>query len=227
MKLLIIEDSERLRRTLTIGLENSGFMVESTGDGLMGLKLAQTYDFDLILLDIMLPSLDGFAFLKHFRESKKNTNILILSAKDETHDRIKGLNLGADDYLCKPFDFDELLARIHSIIRRSLHTKSACIELGKVILHLDLHKVFVADTALLLTPYEYKIFERLALNRGRVCSIDTLLNYLYEVNSNVAKNTIEVHISSLRKKLAAAGIVDLIKNQRGFGYCIDKVHSEN
>ena len=222
MKLLLIEDSARLRESLTIGLSNSGYIVDSTGDGDEGLRYALSVEYDLIILDLMLPSLDGLLLLKKLRERGKNTNVLILSAKDQIEYRIKGLNLGADDYLCKPFSYDELLARINSIIRRSYGVKSTEITVNRVVLDTVKKEVRVDDKPLILTSTEYAIMELLALKVGRVVTYQSIENHVYPSAANVTRNAIEAHVSSLRKKIKSSGVDKLIKTRRGFGYIIEK-----
>ena len=221
MKLLIIEDSARLRDSLNEGLRRSGYAVDLTPDGEQGLKFALSSDYDVIILDLMLPKIDGLTVLRQLRERGDDTAILILSAKDQVQNRIKGLQLGADDYLIKPFDFDELLARINVLVRRNYGQRSPVIQLGLIELNTALHEVRCQDTLVDLTRAETSLFEYLCLNRGRVISVRQLENHLYDSNAVVSKNVIEVHLSTLRKKLKSHGIVGLIKTKRGFGYYID------
>lgn len=223
MKILIIEDSERLRRTLVIGLKNLGYIVEESGDGVEGLNYALTNTFDLIILDLMLPSIDGLSILKKLRVEKKNTPVLILSAKDQLEDKVKGLNEGADDYLCKPFSFDELEARIKSLIRRSKQVSSSLIDIGDLSIDMDLKKSSVKGQDLSLTPHEYKLLVLLVLNHGKVMSYESIENNTYDFSAEITKNTIEAHISSLRKKLKSHQLDDMIKTRRGFGYYIDSI----
>ena len=221
MKLLIIEDSERLRKSLELGLTRLDYEVTASGDGQQGLELALAHEFDLIILDLMLPSLDGLSVLRGLRRNKKDSPVLILSAKDELDDKVQGLERGADDYLCKPFAFEELLARIKSLIRRSHHLEQSQLLLGKVRLDVSLRQVFVDEACIQLTPHEYRIFEHLALNRGRVISYSNLENYLYDHNEIVTRNAIEAHVSATRRKLKQACGEAMIKTRRGFGYLIE------
>jgi len=227
MKLLIIEDSERLRKSLTTGFKELGFTVDSTGDGREGLNFALGYTYDAIILDIMLPSLDGISILKKIRDKRIQTNILILSAMNQLEDRVKGLNLGADDYLCKPFSFDELHARVLTLIRRYYQLNSNAIEIGEVSLDIQLKQISVRGEAVRLTSMEYSLVERLALNLNRVLSTEQLINHLFDSCVVTSKNAIEVHISSARKKLKLAGVPEFIQTHRGFGYVIRKPCSEN
>jgi len=227
MKLLIIEDSDRLRKSLNSGFNELGFAVDCTGDGLQGLNFALNYYYDAIILDITLPSMDGISILKEIRNKSINTNILILSAKDQYDDRIRGLNLGADDYLCKPFSFDELHARVLTLIRRFHQFKSNSIRIGKVSIDIQLKQLAVDGKEVNLTPTEYSLLEQLALNLDRVQSPNQLLDHLLCSDIITTKNSIEVHISVARKKLRAAGVPDLIQTKRSFGYVIRKPCSEN
>ena len=222
MKLLIVEDSPRLRKSLTAGFTRLNFAVDSTGDGKDGLNYAMIYEYDAIILDIMLPSLDGLSLLKELRDKRKDTNVLILSAKDQVEDRINGLNLGADDYLIKPFSFDELHARIQTLIRRTHGVKSSHILLMGLDIDTTMRSASINSQTLNLTPKEYSILEYLALNQGKVMTYDTMDSHLYTSSDVVSQNTLEAHVSSLRKKLKQSGINNLVQTKRGFGYYIDK-----
>ncbi|MCP5424925.1 MAG: response regulator transcription factor [Gammaproteobacteria bacterium] len=221
MKLLIVEDSERLRKSLSEGLRRMGFAVDPVGDGETGLRFALAVDYDVIILDLMLPRLDGLTVLQRLREHGKNTHVLILSAKDQVQDRIRGLEWGADDYLVKPFSFDELLARLKALVRRCYQHHNPIIQLGCIELNTALHRAVSGDGEVPLTPNELALLEYLALNRGRVVSQRSLEDHLYDSDTVVTRNAIEAHISSLRKKLRAVGEAQLIKTRRGFGYYIE------
>jgi len=226
MKLLIIEDSERLCKTLCIGFVELGYTVDGVNDGREGLNLALNSEYDVIILDLMLPSMDGLSVLKTLRDKRNKSKVLILSAKDEVEDRVKGLNVGADDYLCKPFSFAELHARVNNLLKRTYDIKSDQIALGGVIIQLSRRQALITSdntvqNVLDLTPHEYSILEHLALNQGRVISYDKLTDYLYDEKTVVTRNAIEAHMSGLRKKLRLAGIDSLISTRRGFGYVIE------
>ena len=221
MKLLIVEDSERLRHSLTQGLRRSGFAVDAVSDGEAGLRFALAVDYDVIVLDLMLPLLDGLSILQRLREQGRSTNVLILSAKDQVPDRIQGLELGADDYLIKPFAFDELVARLKALMRRGYDKRNPIIRLGQVELNTALHQAVCDGVELALTPHEMSLLECLALNLGRVMSPQSLESHVYDSDTVVSRNAIEAHISALRKKLRAVGVTQLIKTRRGFGYFID------
>ena len=221
MKLLIIEDSVSLRRSLRIGLENLGFTIDETGDGAEGLSMVMTGEYELIILDIMLPSIDGITLLQTIRAKQLDVRVLILSAKQEPEDRVKGLLTGADDYLTKPFSFDELHARLLNLMRRGgLKTISDVIRIDNLALNLQLKLLQVNDTVIDLTPNEYKIVECLFSNQNKVITAEKLSTYIAGQYDLVSKNSIEAHLSSARKKVRAAGGELPIQTKRGFGYII-------
>lgn len=221
MKLLIIEDSVSLRRSLRIGLENLGFTIDETSDGAEGLSIAMTGEYELIILDIMLPSIDGITLLQTIRAKQLDVRVLILSAKQEPEDRVKGLLTGADDYLTKPFSFDELHARLLNLMRRGgLKTISDVIRIDNLALNLQLKLLQVNDTVIDLTPNEYKIVECLFSNQNKVITAEKLSTYIAGQYDLVSKNSIEAHLSSARKKVRAAGGELPIQTKRGFGYII-------
>jgi DNA-binding response OmpR family regulator len=222
MKILIVEDSPRLCRTLATGFTKLGFKVDTAEDGQHGLQLALHEEYEVIILDIMLPNVDGLSILKTIRENHINTSVLILSARDEIEDRIKGLNLGADDYLCKPFSFDELHARVNTLVRRSHDLNNRTFSLDPLVIDVPLKRISVNGKPLPLTPNEYLLLEVLCLNVGRVVTYESLEQHLYDRDKDVSRNAIEAHVSSARKKLKQFGAEDTIKTRRGFGYYIEK-----
>ena len=221
MKLLVIEDSSKLQKSLKAGLRRLGYAVDIAIDGEQGLSFALNYDYDVIVLDLMLPKKSGLEVLKEIRRSKRDPEVLILSARDQTGDRVKGLEQGADDYLVKPFSFDELHARIQALVRRRFKQKSPILKVGDISIDTSLHIAFSGSECFNFTPTEMSILEYLALNRGRVVSPEKLHSHIYDSDSYASKNSIEVHISGLRKKVREAGRQQPIKTQRGFGYYID------
>jgi len=222
MKLLIIEDSKRLLRSLSHGLKKYGFSVDAADDGRDGLDFALFNDYDVILLDLMLPGIDGLTILRKLRASGKKTHILILSARDQVEDRIRGLQLGADDYMVKPFSFEELIARIQTLIRRNYEAKSPEISVDGIIVNTTNKQVKCEDSVVTLTPGEYAILEHLVLNRGRVLSKDQLLDAVHDSESYASRNVIEVLVCNLRKKLGRNGEPSIIKTRRGYGYLIEQ-----
>ena len=221
MKLLIIEDSQRLLRSLGIGLRKMGYAVDLVADGAEGLDFARLNDYDVIVLDLMLPTMDGLTVLQRLRALGRQTHILILSAKDQVADRIRGLQLGADDYMVKPFSFDELCARIQSLTRRRYGEKNPGITIGGLVLNTAARAVSRDGHRVNLTPAEYCMFEHLALNRGRVLSKEQLLDAAHDSDSSPGPNVVEVIICTLRKKIGCDGGDAIIETRRGHGYCIE------
>lgn len=222
MKVLIIEDSTSLRRSLRVGLSNLGFTVDDTGDGSEGLSMALAGNYSLLVLDLMLPTLSGTAILKAIRQANKDIRVLILSAKDLTEDKVDGLLNGADDYLTKPFSFDELHVRLLCLMRRgSLNVNDSNINIGAISLDLHLKQLKCGGADANLTPNEYKVVECLFSNQGKVISPEKLSEYLAGQYDAVAKNSIEAHLSSARKKVKALGFDLPIKTKRGFGYFVE------
>ena len=221
MKILVIEDSERLRRALGEGLRKSGFTVDLAADGEAGLALSQTQEHDLIILDLMLPKLDGLSLLKCLRQQGSKSHVLILSARDQAQDRVSGLNLGADDYLVKPFDFDELLARVNALLRRRYEHKQPSIVIGGLNIDTNTRTVRRAGTAIPLTRLEYRLLELLLFRRGRVKTRAQIFEHLYDLGSENGSNVVEVLVYSLRRKLQSDGESDLIVTRRGQGYLIE------
>ena len=217
MRILVVEDEPRLQRNLAKALREEGYAVDTAADGADGLFKAESYDYDAVLLDVMLPELDGWELLARLRR-KKQTPVLMLTARDAHGDRIKGLDTGADDYLIKPFDLGELLARVRALIRRSANKTTNKIEIGEVALDTRARLVTSAGQAVTLTAREFAILEYLALHRGEVISRAELHEHLFDENDDTFSNLLDVHIFSIRKKLGA----DLIVTRRGQGYCIEK-----
>ena len=220
MKLLIIEDSQRLLRSLGSGLRKMGYAVDLVADGAEGLDYARLNEYDVIVLDLMLPTMDGLTVLQRLRALGKQTHILILSAKDQVADRIRGLQLGADDYMVKPFSFDELCARIQTLTRRRYGEKNPEIAVGALVLNTAARTVSRGEARVSLTPAEYCVFEHLALNRGRVFSKEQLIDAIHDSDSFPGPNVIEVLVCTLRKKIDADAGESVIETRRGHGYCI-------
>lgn len=221
MKLLVIEDSERLRRSLERGLSKAGYAVDLAADGETGLAFAESYDYEAVVLDLMLPRMSGLEVLRRLREAGRDTHVLILSAKDRVEDRIQGLEMGADDYLVKPFSFDELRARLQALVRRRYQAKSPRLAIGPLEIDSASRQVLRDGEAVPLTPGEYSLLEFLAYRRDRVASQDQLFEHLYRSDSDVSSNVIEVLVSSLRKKIHREGEPPIVKTRRGFGYVIE------
>lgn len=221
MRMLVIEDSERLRRSLGRGLSQAGFAVDLCGDGHEGLAFAETNDYDVVVLDLMLPGLDGLTVLKTLRQRGVKTHVLILSARDQVADRIQGLELGADDYLIKPFAFDELCARVRALVRRRYEVKDPVIRIGALEIDTAAQRVRRHGQPLALTASELALLELLALRRGRVVTREQILSHLYASDAEIASNVIEVLVHSLRKKLDGGEETSIIQTRRGRGYLIE------
>jgi two-component system OmpR family response regulator len=211
----VIEDDPALQRTLAAALREEGYAVDVASDGADGLFKAQQNTYDAILLDVMLPELDGWGVLAALRPACR-TPVLMLTARDAVPDRIKGLNAGADDYLTKPFDIDELLARLRALIRRSAGQTHPTLTIGELVLDTAARRACVAGAEIVLTAREYSLLEYLALHRGEVVSRTTLYEHLFDEDDDSLSNLLDVHVSNLRKKLGH----DLIVTRRGLGYCI-------
>jgi DNA-binding response OmpR family regulator len=221
MKVLVIEDSERLRRALVRGLRDAGFVVDAAEDGEEGLSLATTSDYEAIVLDVLLPKLSGLEVLTRLRGAGRSTHVLILSAKDQIADRVRGLQLGADDYLVKPFAFAELVARLQALVRRSTARKDPRLAVGPLEIDTARRRVAHRGLEVHLTPSEYRLLEWLACHRGRVFSQEALCDQLHDRHGTVASNVVEVLVSGLRRKLDVPGQPSLIQTRRGFGYLIE------
>ena len=216
MRVLIVEDEPDLLRSLAQALREEGYAVDTAPDGEEGFYKAANYDYDAVVLDVMLPKMDGWQILSRLRKAKK-TPVLMLTARDQTRDRVKGLDSGADDYLVKPFDLDELFARLRSIIRRSANQTTNVIEIGDVKIDTAARNVFLKDKPIELTAREYALVEFMALHRGEVVTRTQLYEHLFDENDETLSNLLDVHVSNVRKKLGAEFIV----TRRGHGYCIE------
>lgn len=215
MRLLIIEDDPLLLRSLTAGLREENYAVDTADDGEAGLLKATESDYDCIVLDGMLPVFDGWEVLRRLRPVK-STPVLMLTARDAVPDRVRGLNAGADDYLTKPFDSEELLARIRALIRRSSGQASNLIEIEGVAIDLAARTVSKDGSEVALTAREYALVEYLALHRGNVVSRSELYEHLFDEDDDTLSNLLDVHVSNIRKKIGA----DFITTRRGHGYAI-------
>lgn len=218
MRLLIIEDEKSLAKVLKKGFAEQGFSVDLSFDGEDGLFLAENYPFDAILLDITLPKLDGLSLLKILRKRGVTTPVLMLTAKLAMNDKVAGLETGADDYIAKPFDFPELLARVRSVIRRNKGNPAPRISIADLCIDTNSQVVERAGQLLDLSAKEYEYLEYLALNQNRVVSRNELLDHLYSTCYDFDSNIIDVYISNLRRKVDRAFDRKLIHTVRGAGY---------
>ena len=217
MKILVVEDEEKLANILKRGLEEEGYLVDVAYDGEEGEDYAKYVSYDLIILDIMLPVKDGFSVCKSLREQGINVPILMLTAKDSIEDRVKGLDSGADDYLVKPFDFNELFARVRSLLRRESFTKNPRIQVGDLVLDTLTREVWKGNEKLELTPKEYNILEYFMRNPKIVVTRTMLEEKIWDLDFEGSSNIIDVYIRRLRKKI---GDKDgkIIETVRGAGY---------
>ena len=221
MRVLLIEDDSATAKSVELMLKSEGFVVDCTDLGEDGLEIGKLYDYDLMLLDLMLPDIDGYEVLRRLRAARINTPVLILSGLTEPDKKIKGLGFGADDYLTKPFDKGELIARIHAIIRRSKGHSESVIRTGRLVVNLDARTVEVDSQPLHLTGKEYGILELLSLRKGTTLTKEMFLNHLYGGMDEPELKIIDVFICKLRKKLATATSGDnYIETVWGRGYVL-------
>jgi len=220
MRLLLVEDYRPVRESLTKGLREAGFAVDATGDGEEGLWFARGNDYDVIVLDLMLPGLDGLSILKKLRAEGRQNHVLILTAKDALDDRVTGLDSGADDYLVKPFAFQELLARVRALVRRSYRTKNPLLEVQDLRIDLTVQRVWRGPEEIVLTPREYALLEYLAMRAGQVVSRTDIWEHVYEFNSSASSNVVDVYIGYVRKKIDRPDRPSLIDTIRGRGYTL-------
>jgi two-component system cell cycle response regulator CtrA len=221
MRVLLVEDDTSVAKSIELMLQAEGFIVDTTELGEDGLEIGKLYDYDIIILDLMLPDIDGYEVLRRLRAARITTPILILSGLTELDNKIKGLGFGADDYLTKPFDRRELVARIHAIIRRSKGHSDSVIRTGKLVVNLDARTVDVDGAPLHLTGKEYGILELLSLRKGTTLTKEMFLNHLYGGMDEPELKIIDVFVCKLRKKLAqAAGGENYIETVWGRGYVL-------
>lgn len=223
MKLLLVEDSHRLQRSLGAGLRNSGYVLDQAFDGDEAWAYLCESEYDIVVLDLMIPKIDGLTLLNKLRHTGNQAQVIILSARDTTEDRITGLDAGADDYLVKPFSFDELLSRLRALSRRPRVTGASLnsqLQIDGVVIELKDRMVFFKHQQIILTPSEYNILALLAQRRGQIHTHDQLIDRLYDSTADVTRNAIEAHVSALRRKLRNARAPALVENRRGFGYFI-------
>jgi len=220
MRLLIIEDYRPLQQSLTKGLREAGFAVDTTRDGQEGLWYAMGNEYDVIILDLMLPGMDGLEILKKIRTQGRKSHVLILTAKDTVQDRVTGLDLGADDYLVKPFAFEELLARVHALLRRSYRQKNPRIKIKDLQIDLPTQRIWRGKQKIALTPREYALLEYLAMRAGETVSRTDIWEHVYEFKSAASSNVVDVYIGYLRRKIERPNKPRLINTVRGRGYVL-------
>jgi two-component system, OmpR family, copper resistance phosphate regulon response regulator CusR len=220
MRILVVEDEQKAGIYIKKGLEEAGYLVDVVGDGAEGLILAKEENYDVIVLDVMLPTMDGWSVVRSLRETK-TTPVLFLTARDDVQDRVRGLELGADDYLVKPFAFVELLARVRSLARRGPPRESDLIALGDLEIDVTRRKVRRAGKRIDLTPREFALLQLLARRHGEVLSRTQIASYVWDMNFDSDTNVVEVAIRRLRAKIDDDFEIKLIQTVRGVGYVIN------
>jgi len=220
VRVLLIEDSRHLQRSVSTGLRKTGYAVDVSGDGEEGLWHAQSNDYDVIILDLMLPRVDGLTVLRRLRAQEKQTHVLILTAKDTLEDRVRGLRLGADDYLVKPFAFEELLARVEALCRRAYQRKSSSLLIHGLAIDTSAKTVARGAEPIELTPREYALLEYLVRRQGEVVSRSEIEEHIYNEQVDPMSNVVDSAICSLRKKISVPGAPPLIHTRRGLGYVL-------
>jgi DNA-binding response OmpR family regulator len=223
MRLLVIEDYLPLLSSVSQGLREAGYAVDTATDGQTGFDCADSTAYDAVILDLMLPKLDGITLLQRLRGHKNTTPVLILTARDRVEDRVRGLDVGADDYLVKPFAFAELLARVRAIIRRRYQTAASTIRVGDLEIDTTARTVRRQGKAIALSGREFALLEYLAARRGQVVSRAEIWEHVYDFASEPSSNVVDVYVGYLRKKLDTGPGAKLIQTRRGQGYVLGDV----
>jgi len=220
-RILVVDDEESITQLVSTVLRYEGFEVECAASGRAAMKLTDRFRPDLIVLDVMLPDLDGFEVYRRLSATEPRVPVLFLTAKDQTADRVHGLTLGADDYVGKPFSLEELVARVRAVLRRTRgETSSSALRYADLTMDEDAHEVRRGDRAVDLTPTEYHLLRYLLINAGRVVSKAQILDHVWRYDFNGDASVVETYVSYLRKKLDGPGQTPLIQTVRGFGYAI-------
>jgi len=218
MRILVIEDERKVASFIRRGLEEERYIVETAADGQAGLDLALNNVFDAIVLDVMLPRLDGYSVLRAIREEGLAVPVIMLTARGTTEDRVQGLDLGADDYLAKPFHFEELAARLRSILRRSSTEKSTKLQCADLTLDLVTHYAYRAEKEIELTTKEYALLEYMMRNKDRILSRSMIMQHVWKHDFDPESNIIDVYVKRVRQKIERPGQSQLIHSIRGVGY---------
>ncbi|MGO1768780.1 MAG: response regulator transcription factor [Microbacterium sp.] len=221
-RILVVDDEPNIRDLLSQSLQFAGYQVRTVINGAQTISAVLEEEPDLIVLDVMLPDMNGFSVTKRLRDAGYTAPILFLTAKDETEDKIKGLNAGGDDYVTKPFSLDEIVARIQAILRRTMQSEEEeqVIRAGELTMDQDTHDVFVGDAQIELSPTEFKLLRYLMLNPNRVLSKAQILDHVWEYDFNGDAGIVESYISYLRRKIDPQASEPLIQTKRGFGYML-------
>ncbi|GLJ61849.1 MULTISPECIES: response regulator transcription factor [Microbacterium] len=226
-RILVVDDEPNIRDLLSQSLRFAGFQVRTVSNGAQTISAVLEEEPDLIVLDVMLPDMNGFSVTKRLRDAGYTAPIIFLTAKDETEDKIKGLNVGGDDYVTKPFSLDEIVARIQAVLRRTMQNdeEESVIRAGELTMDQDTHDVYVGDEQIDLSPTEFKLLRYLMLNPNRVLSKAQILDHVWEYDFNGDAGIVESYISYLRRKIDPHTAESLIQTKRGFGYMlkVDKV----
>ena len=225
MKILLVEDEPRLSTALAKGLKQEKYNVETSDNGSTALGLATANDYDLMIIDRMMPGLDGLSLTKEIRAKGIKTPIMILTAKGQVRDKVEGLNAGADDYMTKPFSFEELLARLHALSRRPSENTGEILTVGDLTLNLASYVCERRGRTIALTATEMKLLEYMMRNTGRVLTKDQIVDHVWDYDADILPNTVEAYVSYLRKKIDDKFKVKLIKTMRGFGYKMEAANA--
>lgn len=223
MRILVVEDYAPIRNAVTQGLREAGYAVDAAANGREGLWFAESNDYDVIVLDLMLPEIDGLTILKKLRAAKRRACVLILTAKDQLDDRVAGLNSGADDYLIKPFAFAELLARVKTLVRRKYDQQDPVLRIGDLEIDTAARTVRRGERPIDLTAREYALLEYLAVRAGELVTRLDIWEHLYEFHSESQSNVVDVYIGYLRRKLEFDDLPKLIHTRRGQGYLLGEL----
>ena len=224
MRVLLVEDSEKLRRAIEFRLRKAGYAVDVSANGVEGLWYAESNDYDALILDWMLPGLDGVSLVRRLRAAERPLPILLLTVNSDVARRVEGLRAGADDYLCKPFAMDELVARVEALVRRRYGRKEAVCRVGRLELDARERQVRYDGRVIELNAREFRVIELLIQRAGEVVSVGEIEQHVYADAVEVFSNTIESAVSVLRKRLAGAGGSGLIRTRRGLGYLLEADH---
>jgi len=222
MKVLVVEDEKRIAGFIRKGLEEHGFVVECSADGNEAYCLATTQQYDAIVLDIMLPGRDGLSILQNLRKRKNTVPVILLTARTELDERVEGLNFGADDYLTKPFYVEELIARVHAVVRRASGERLSILQADDLVVNLITREVKRGDTPVKLTAREFSLLEYLMRSPGRVFTRTQILEHVWGYDFDPSTNLIDVHIQRLRRKISPDDKQQLIETMRGVGYRFKK-----
>ncbi len=226
MRILVVEDEQRIARTIKKGLEQERYAVDLAFDGTHGYDLASTEEYDCIVLDIMLPHMDGITLIRSIRKDKVHTPVLLLTARGQTRDKVEGLDAGADDYLTKPFSFEELLARIRALTRRPKQTVGHLLKVADLTLDQSNYTATRRGRVIALSHKEFALLQYLMRSAGSVCSKDQIIQHVWDYDADILANTVEVYIRNLRNKidLPFPDRKPLIQTVRGFGYKLTDAH---